>query len=285
MKRVLKDLLWYILGCLIYSSAITMLISVNEISPGGFTGIATAINYLSGFSSGVILLILNIPVLIIGFLKFGKEFIIKTAVATVLLSLSLTFTDLVLPSFKIDKILAAVFGGIMMGLGLSIVLLHGATTGGVDIIAKLINNRFRHFIVGRIILISDSLVILFAVFCYRNVEIALYSVISIYASSKIMDRILYGGDRGKIIYIVTNSAKDICGEINRKLKRGVTVLKATGAFTGQEHSLLFFTVRIHEVSAVYEIIDKYDENAFVVVADVGEIIGEGFKMLEKPIKK
>ena len=276
-KKWIKDLFGYILGAFIYSSAVTMFISGNEISPGGITGISTSINFLTGIPSGLLLLILNVPILILGFVKFGGIFIFKTSVATVILSVSLTITDLILPVFSIDKILAAVFGGILMGLGLSIIMLRGATSGGVDILAKFVNRKFRHFTVGRLILIMDAVVIIIAVLAYRNIESALYSVVSLYASSRIMDMMLYGADKGKIIYIVTDKPKEICSDISLKLRRGVTVLRATGGYTGKEHSLLMCTVRRYEVSAVYNIIEEVDNKAFITVSDAGEIIGEGFK--------
>lgn len=279
IKRMVFDLLWYTMGSFIYSSAVTMFISPNKFSPGGFTGIATVLNHLLNLPSGFFLLLLNVPVLVLGFIKFGGYFIAKTTVATVILSFSLTVTDLVLPAFEIDRILAAVFGGILMGLGLSIIMLRGATTGGVDIIAKLINKKSRHLTMGRIILIFDAFVILLATVVYRNIESALYSVISIYATSIIMDMMLYGGDKGKIIYIVSDFSKEICNDINNLLGRGVTILSAKGGYTGKEKTMLFCTVRRHQVSAVYEISDKYDKNAFIVISDAGEIIGEGFKAL------
>lgn len=279
IKRMIFDLLWYTMGSFIYSSAVTMFISPNKFSPGGFTGIATVLNHLLNLPSGFFLLLLNVPVLVLGFIKFGGYFIAKTTVATVILSFSLTVTDLVLPAFEIDRILAAVFGGILMGLGLSIIMLRGATTGGVDIIAKLINKKSRHLTMGRIILIFDAFVILLATVVYRNIESALYSVVSIYATSIIMDIMLYGGDKGKIIYIVSDFSKEICNDINNLLGRGVTILSAKGGYTGKEKTMLFCTVRRHQVSAVYEISDKYDKNAFIVISDAGEIIGEGFKAL------
>lgn len=279
-KRMFKDILWYILGGFIYSSAVTMFISGNHISPGGITGISTALNFLTGIPSGFLLLALNIPILIIGFVKFGGFFIIKTAIATVILSVTLTVTDILLPVFYIDKILAAVFGGIVMGFGLSIILLHGATSGGVDIIAKLINQKYRHFTVGRLILMMDAVVIAIAVLAYRNVESALYSVISMYASSRVMDMMLYGADKGKMIYIVTDKSAEICKSIGEKLRRGVTVIKAIGGYTGKEHTLLICTVRRHEVSAVYSLIEGSDPKAFITVSDAGEIIGEGFKSFD-----
>lgn len=277
LRKAAIDIIFYLIGCAIYSSAVTMLVSANEISPGGLTGIATVFNFLFSLPSGFTLFMLNIPILIIGFIKFGGIFIIKTSVVTALMSLSLTFTDTFFPAFKIDKILASVFGGILMGLGISLVMLRGATTGGVDILAKLINRKFRHLTVGKLILLMDAAVIALAAVAYRNIESAFYSVISLYASSYIMDTVLYGGDKGKLIYIVTEHPDDICREITAGLSRGVTVLNAKGGYTGKERALLLCTVRRHEVSELYSILDKHDKKAFIVVTDAGEIIGEGFK--------
>ena len=277
--KSLKVFGFYIVGSIIYTSSVSMFLSPNQITPGGITGIATAINYSFSIPSGLLLLLFNFPILIIGFLKFGGTFVLKTTFVTIITSISLTLTDALLPSFYIDKILASVFGGTLMGIGLSLIMLKGATTGGIDIIAKLINRRFRHFTVGKIILLLDAFIIAFAALVYKNIETALYSIISMYACTKIMDLILYGSDTGKLIYIVTDCEEDVCREININLKRGVTVLSAKGSYTGNIHSLLLCTVRRYEVSAVYDILDRLDRNAFIVVSDAGEIIGEGFKAL------
>lgn len=277
LKRFLIDILVYIIGGFIYASAVTAFISANQISPGGVTGIATLLNYLFSIPSGITLLILNIPILILGFIKFGGLFIIKTSLATISTSFALTLTDFILPQFKIDTILASVFGGLLMGLGISFIMLRGATTGGIDIIAKLINRKFRHFTVGRIMLIIDAFVIALASIVYRNFESALYSVVSMYVVAFVMDTILYGADKGKMIYIITSNPDAVCKDITTLLSRGITKLPAKGGYTNAERTLLLCTVRRYEVSAVYEVINKYDKNAFIVVSDAGEIIGEGFK--------
>jgi len=194
-----------------------------------------------------------------------------------LASAALTVTDLTLPAFNVDKILAAVFGGVLVGLGISLIMLRGATTGGVDIIAKLINKRFRHFTVGRIILIIDAAVITLASIVYKNFESALYSVVSMYVASFVMDTVLYGADKGKLIYIITSKPEKVCKDITSILSRGVTKISVKGGYTNAERTLLLCTVRRYEVSAVYDVINKYDKNAFIVVSDAGEIIGEGFK--------
>ena len=277
-SRFIVDLLFFVIGASIYSVAINMFLSPNGISPGGFTGIAAVVNYLAEIPTGVMLFVLNIPVLVLGYIKLGGIFILKTFFVTALMSLSLDISASFLPPLKADGILASLFGGILMGLGLSLVLLRGATTGGVDIIAKLINRKYRHLSVGKIILISDGFVILLNAFAYKNVEIALYSVIAIYVGAHMMDVLLYGADKGKIIYIVTAQPDLICREINNTVGRGVTRLSVVGGYTGETRTMLMCTVRAHEASAIHAIIRDYDERAFIVVTDAGEIIGEGFKM-------
>jgi uncharacterized membrane-anchored protein YitT (DUF2179 family) len=153
IKNIIIDSLYYILGSVIYSIAIPMFISPAHISPGGFTGVALLFNYLFLLPSGLLIFLFNIPVFLIGYKKIGRIFILKTAVVTFLISLFLDISEKYIKAFTGDKILCAVFGGIFIGLGLGIVLLRGATTGGVDIIAKLINAKKPHVSIGRIILI------------------------------------------------------------------------------------------------------------------------------------
>lgn len=277
-SKIIIDLLHFIIGAAIYSVAVNMFLSSNGISPGGFTGVATVVNFLTQIPTGIMLFAFNIPVLILGYVKMGGMFILKTSFVTALVSFALDISARVLPPLKADGILASLFGGILMGLGLSLILLRGATTGGIDIIAKLINRKYRHLSVGKIILIADGFVIILTAIVYKNAEIALYSVVAIYAGTRVMDVLLYGADRGKIIYIVTSQPDLICREINNTIGRGVTRLSVTGGYTGESRTMLMCTVRVHEAATVHDVIKEYDERAFIVVSDAGEIIGEGFKM-------
>ncbi len=276
-RGVILDICFYLAGCLLYSVAVTALITPNAISPGGITGVAAALEYLFGLPTGITLWVLNIPIIITGFVKLGGIFIIKTAVVTTMMSITLGLTEWLVPASRTDSILAAVFGGLLMGAGLSLVLFRGATTGGVDIIAKLVNRRFPHITVGKIILAADAVVIAFAALAYKNIESALYSVIAVYATSFVMDTVLYGSDKGKMIYIVTDFPDEICRKINGSLGRGVTRLAAVGAYTGKPREMLLCIVRRHEVSAVNAVVKEIDKAAFTVISDAGEIIGEGFK--------
>ena len=273
----LVDLLFYIAGGIIYSVAVLLFLTENEISPGGLTGIATILNYLFSLPIGTVVFILNIPLLAAGFIKFGGIFIVKTAVATAVMSLTLDISGLFMPKMKIDPILAALFGGLLMGLGISLFMLRGATTGGTDIIAKLINRKFPHLTVGRLMLAADAAVVGLSALVYKNMESALYAVIAIYASSRVMDLILYGADRGKIIYVITDNAKELSDSIMSLINRGVTLLDVTGAYTGTKRQMLMCTVRRHEVAAVCRLATSCDKNAFIIVGEAGEVLGEGFK--------
>lgn len=273
----LVDLLFYIAGGIIYSVAVLLFLTENEISPGGLTGIATILNYLFSLPIGTVVFILNIPLLAAGFIKFGGVFIAKTAVATAVMSLTLDISGLFMPKMKIDPILAALFGGLLMGLGISLFMLRGATTGGTDIIAKLINCKFPHLTVGRLMLAADAAVVGLSALVYKNMESALYAVIAIYASSRVMDLILYGADRGKIIYVITDNAKELSDSIMSLINRGVTLLDVTGAYTGTKRQMLMCTVRRHEVAAVCRLATSCDKNAFIIVGEAGEVLGEGFK--------
>lgn len=280
LKKFVIDILIYTIGAFIYSSAITIFITPNQISPGGITGVATAISFLIKVPSGILYFIINLPILLLGFLKFGGVFIFKTTIASFMVSLSLTLTDFLLPSFVADRLLAALFGGIMLGAGMSIIIIRGATTGGVDIVAKLINRKYRHLTVGRIMLLADVFVILLAVIVYKNVESALYSAITVYGTTFVLDRMLYGADKGKLAHIVTSRSAEICRAIANDLGRGTTVISAKGGYTGNDRTLLLCTLRAYEVATLYSIIDEYDPDAFIVMSEVGEIIGEGFKPLK-----
>ncbi len=276
-KAIFTDFFFYIIGSSAYSVAVIMFLSANEISPGGLTGIATALNYLFHLPIGTVVFLLNIPVLIVGFFKFGKYFILKTAIATIFVSVLLDIFEIILPQTKIDLILASVFGGLLMGFGISLIMLRGGTTGGVDIIAKLINRRFSHIGIGRIMLIIDACVVALSAFVYKNTQSALYSVVSLYASSRIMDLLLYGADRGKIVYIISDKTQDIVSDIMTVVRRGVTVIDAKGGFSGENKKMIMCTVRMNEVALVVKNCRKHDDNAFIVVGEAGEIIGNGFK--------
>ncbi len=279
-KRALLDIVVYFIGCGIYSAAVVVFTEPNRISPGGLTGVSLLINYFFSLPVGIVVFLLNVPLLVVGFLRYGGRFIINTAIATAIMSLMLDVAAYVLVPYYTDGILASIFGGIMMGAGLSLVFLRGATTGGVDIAAKLINSRYPFISIGRIILVMDLAVVISSAIAYKNFESALYSVISLYTSSRVIDILLYGTDRGKLIHIVTEKAEQISDSVFREMNRGVTILPAYGGYTGSEKKVLLCAMRPSEVSTFQRIVRAADPGAFIIISDAGEILGRGFKRNE-----
>ncbi|MBQ3547124.1 MAG: YitT family protein [Clostridia bacterium] len=277
IKEFLKDIIYYIVGGSIYTVAVTTFLSANEISPGGVTGIATVLNFLLNTPIGGVVFLINVPLFIIAVFKFGKGFIIKTAIATAITSILLDLLVIVLPIMKIDLILASIFGGTLMGLGVSIIMLRGSSTGGVEIVAKLVSLKYPYVSMGRLMLLLDFSVVVVSALVYKNAQSALYSTVALYSCSKIMDLVLYGADKGKVIYIISDKAQYIVCDILNKIGRGATFLDVRGAYTGDKRQMIMCTVRRNEVHNVYAAARQHDKSAFIVVCEAGEILGEGFK--------
>ncbi len=279
VKTILTDLLFYTAGCFIFSLAVTAFIIPSNISPGGVTGVAAIINTLTGLPTGFAVFVINLPILLVAFKNFGGVFILKTGVATSIVSLMLEITEKFLPKFKIDMVLASVFGGILMGAGLALVFLRGATTGGIDIVAKLINRKSQHLSIGKLVLIMDGFVVLLSILVYKSLQSGLYTVICIFVSSKTLDYIFYGSDRGNLIYVITSN-KDLARNLTNQLERGVTVISSQGAYTGNANWVVLCAVRVWEVAKFRQNVKKADPNAFMMITNVTEILGEGFKKLD-----
>ena len=276
IKKFLKEGLFLILGSLIYAVAVQVFLSPLKISPGGLTGIAAALNYITHFPTGVYLIVFNIPIIILGALKFGKMFIFKSAVAVVLSSV---FIDIV-SRFNInqfsDVMLCAVFGGALIGLGLGLIMLVGASTGGIDIIVKTLNLKY-NISIGRAFLLIDGAVILFAAIVYKDFQSALYSVVAVFVSSKVVDIILCGTLDSKAVFIITEREEILKQAITNEVDRGVTVLPAFGGYTGRRNNILLCVARNNEINLVRNLVKNLDSNAFFFILNAGDVIGKGFK--------
>lgn len=274
----LKDIPFYLIGVSLFSVSVNCFTAPNNIAPGGLTGIATVINYLTDFPIGMATLIMNIPLLIWAFISLGYKFIGKTLVGSILCSAAIDlFAQMGIPEYSGDHLLAAIFGGILSGAGLGLIFLSGATTGGTDILAKLISKYLRQFSIGKIVLFLDAVVVIIAMIVYRNIESALYAVITVYASSVMIDTILYGSDSGKVIFIVSNHPDIVSKNVIERISRGVTVLNGQGAFTGSDRKVLMCAVRRNEVFRIRDILHEVDPSAFIIIGDATQILGEGFK--------
>ncbi len=283
VATVTKDLLFYAAGSALDAVSVKMFTAPNHIAAGGVTGISTMLNYLIGLPIGMLSLLLNIPIFIWAFLEIGYKLVGKTVVATVMVSVAIDLIGLVIQPYRGNPMLAAIFGGCLEGAGLSLVFLRGATTGGTDLIARLLGRRIRFISMGKLMLSVDFVIIIASGFVYRSIENALYAVITIFVSTKLIDTILYGTDvgTGKVLFIISEKNRQIAGEIISDVDRGVTILRSRGAYTGRESEVLLCAVRRYEVAKVKDIVRTIDKNAFVIVGEAGEISGEGFRQVHK----
>ena len=264
------------LGCVIGGAAYPLFLVPNNIAPGGLTGIATIFNYLWGWPVGVTSMALNLPVFIIGFKEMGHIFVIRSLVATVLFSACI---DLIpLPPLTDDILLGSVYGALVLGVGLGLIMRGGATTGGTDMIARMVHKRFPVVTVGGFLFLLDCAVILCAWFT-MSAKAALYALICIFVNAKAVDLILAGFGSAKACFIITNRAVDITQRIMAELDRGATVVNGTGAYSGQERTLLISVVSQREVSPLKKIVRQEDEKAFMFITDTHETMGEGFSAL------
>ncbi len=270
------DLMLWLLGTAMYAVGVNVFASPNNIGQGGFTGIAIILNYLWDFPVGTAIFILNIPLFVISAKKFGKAFIIKTVFVTGLISVVIDISKSFLPIYTGDRFLASLFCGVMIGGGLALIFLRGATSGGTDILAKLLRLKWPHLSIGRVILAVDLVVIALSGFVFRSLESALYALIAIYTSTRVIDIIIYGSGNGKVLLTVTKKSDEITQAVTEKLQRGVTVLEVKGGYTNEQKNMVICAVRSSEVSKLNSIIREADENAFTIISEAGEILGEGF---------
>ncbi|OCN02538.1 hypothetical protein A7X67_15385 [Clostridium sp. W14A] len=278
-KELLLDFLYYAAASILCAVSVRMFTAPNHIAPGGVTGLSTVINYLSGLPIGMMSLLLNIPIFIWAVLQIGYKLVGKTMIATVFVASAIDILSVLIPPYSGNPMLAAIFGGLLDGTGLSLVFMRGATTGGTDLIARLLNRRVRFVSMGKLMLCVDFVIVVISAIAYRSIESALYALIAIFVSSRMIDTILYGTDvgTGKVIFIISEKSERIAQEILTDVERGVTYLDSKGAYTGRKGEVLLCAARRYEVVKIKDIVRTIDRNAFLIVGDAGEITGEGFR--------
>ena len=279
LRHELLDYLLISLGAAVYAISVDFFTAANDIAPGGVTGIAAMLNHLLMVPIGTVSLILNIPLLIWGAIENGRRFLIKTIAATASAAVFIDLFSVIPYHYEGDRILSAVFGGLIGGSGLGLIFLRGGTTGGTDIIARNIHKRMSHISVGSIILISDAVVVSVSAVVYGSIENALYAVIALFVSTKVIDGVVYGfaRDNGKLLIIVTRQPDELCAEILSRGHRGVTVLNAVGGYTKNKEGVLLCAVRPSEVQRIRGIISEIDAGSFIITTVATTIAGEGFR--------
>ena len=285
VRELFLDLVICFAGSIIYAISVTFFTAPNKIAPGGITGISTVLHYLIGTPIGIMILILNIPLFILGLRFIGGPFMIKSILCTALTSFAVDGIDALLVILKPygiqpyhgNDILVALYGGVLSGAGLALVFLRGATTGGTDIASRLLKLKFAHISMGRMMMTIDAVVIIFSAVVFRSVDSALYAMIAIFTSSRVIDSILYGSDTGRMAVIISRCNDEIARTILRDMHRGITVLKGRGFYTGEERDVLICAVRRAQAVRIRQIVRRGDPTAFIIMCEAGEVIGEGFK--------
>ena len=270
------DAILMVVGTGLMALAIQCIYDPVGLVTGGFTGVAIIAKYVTKGAVPLWLtnLVLNVPLFLLAALIKGKKFVARTAVATVLLSAWLY----VIPLWNLaegDYVLSAIFGGVICGVGMGMVLLARATTGGTDMLAALIQHKLRHYTIMQIICGIDGIIVAVGIYSF-GVKAALYAIVAIYVTSKVSDTLMEGMKYSKAVFIVSDRYKEISDAIMTQMDRGVTGLDAVGMYSGDEKCMLYCVVSKKEIVVLKEIILKIDNNAFVIVTDARDVVGEGF---------
>ena len=284
-KSYALEMLWdsflVLLGTAVYAFGLYYFVEPSNTAPGGVSGIALLVNYATGFPVGIASALINFPLLVLGLVFLGKEFILKTllSVASFTVIYDYILTPLNIPYYGGERLMASLYGGVVTGVGLGLVFYAAGSTGGTDIVTKLVQRRFPHMQLGRILLFVDLAIVGASIIVYRSVESALYAVIVIYANTQLINLVVYGGDSGRLLYILSAHYREITDAILSTVDRGVTLLHGEGGYTGEEKKVVLCAVRKNEYHKVKKLVRGIDPDAFIIAAESFEVEGEGFKAM------
>ena len=290
LKTLSMDLAFMLAGSIIYGVSVNAFTAPNNIAPGGVTGLATMLNYVWNTPIGLMVFLINIPIIIWAVLEIGYKLVLKTMTAIVLSSVMIDVLAYIIPAYHGDPILVSIFAGLCEGVGLSLTFIRGATTGGTDMIARLLGRRLPHLSMGKLMLAIDGIIVVVSAFVFGSIENAMYACIVIFVSTKLIDSILYGTDvgTGKLFFVMSAKVREMGDRIIKELDRTVTYLDSHGGYSKEPGETMLCAVRRFEVYQIQTIVRDVDKDAFVIVGDAGEITGEGFRPThsdDKPLKE
>lgn len=276
MRQRTRDYFVITVAGFLYAAAISLFLDPNSLAPGGVTGISIILNRTTGVETGTWILLLNIPILLLGARRFGGRFILSTIYCTVLTS---AFTNLLIPvgALTTDPFLAALAGAGLMALSLGWVFKAGATTGGMDIIIKVLRFRMPYLKTGSLYLILDTAVVALSAFVFKDIDRALYAGLVVFTASFLLDVVLYGRDGAKVIYIISDHPDAIAGRLLEELDIGATYMQGSGAYSGKDKNIIMCVMRKQLAPKAEEIVKEEDLMAFMIVTSATEIFGEGYK--------
>lgn len=263
-------------GALPYSAGIALFLNPNDLAPGGVTGVSILVNRFTGISTGTLILLMNVPIIFLGIWQFGWHFTVSTIYALACISFCTNRMEPV-GALTDDKLLAAIVGAALVGAGMGMIFKCGATTGGVDIIIKLLRRKYPHMKTGSLFLLLDSAVIAAAGLVFGNIESAIYAAIAVAVTTYTLDAVLYGRDGARLIYIISDSTDAITHKLLHEAGLGVTWLYGAGAFHSQKKRIVMCVADKKKSLKVEDIVKEVDGDAFLIITSANEIYGEGYK--------
>ena len=276
--KLFLSYLWITLASVVYAVGFNWCYEPNQIGFGGITGVAQIVNaILPAAPIGTVVIILNVPLFLLGWKLLGGHLLLSSLYAMFISSLAIDLLHLVCVFQPMDPVLATIYGGVLMGGSLGVIFLQGATTGGTDLIARLLKLKLAWLPMGKLLMAIDLAVILAVAVAFGNLDSALYGVVALYLSSKVMDLVLYGLDTAKVAYIISDRHQEIAQRLIRDLDRGVTLLRGEGGWSGREKRVVMCAFKQRQIVAMKEIVRDIDPAAFLIVCDAHEVMGEGFR--------
>ena len=276
IKKYAYEVFLLTIGCFIMACGTSLFLLPNQLSSGGFAGLATIAYYLLKIPLGTTMFALNIPLFILGYIRIGKKFLIKSLIGTSVLAIFIDILDR-LPALTQDRFLGCIYGGIAMGIGTAIVLKSNSSTGGTDLLSYIIRSYKKNYRTSSLIVGVDSIIIALNVIFFRNIEIGLYSAIAIYLMGKMIDIIFEGVNFTKMMFIISDKYERIAEEIGNKVDRGSTGIYAKGMYTNEEKMMLLCVGSRNEIAKIKQIAVSIDKKAFIIISNARETWGKGFK--------
>ncbi len=276
VKKFLQEALGTILGATIMAIGTSLFLLPNQLSTGGFSGIATIIYYFLNIPMGTTILALNIPLFIIAIYQLGKRFCAKSILGTIVFSIAIDIVDK-LPSLTDDRLLACIYGGIIIGLGTAIILRNNSSTGGSDLLSFIVRTYKPNIRMSNMITIIDTVIVTLNMIFFKEIEIGLYSAIAIYLMGKMIDIIFEGIYFTKLLIIVSNMNEEIAKQVGEKIQRGTTGLFGKGMYTQENKLILMCAASRGDVARIKLIARKIDPHSFIIITNSREVVGQGFK--------
>ena len=276
-SEYVKDIGVDIIGSLVFAVGVNVFTTPNDIAPGGVTGIATMLHSMTNIQMGTLTFLLNIPLVILGLVIIGKRFTLSTFRTLIILSLITNITEPILPVYTGNALMASVFGGVAIGIGMGFIFLRGSTTGGTDILGRVILKYHQHIPIGKILLAIDFVIVTAAGIYYNTLEAALYALISVYAVERAMDSVLYGFNETRIAYVVSEKAVEVADRVMDETGRGITYLDGEGGYRRDKKLVIMCAMPSRQFAHFKRIVLEVDHAAFIMVAPASNVIGEGFK--------